>query len=278
MIRLKPIGGLCNRLRAIESAIRLSSAINSKVLVYWVLDRGGECVLPSKELFTINKANISVREIARQDFFTHLRFAMRNPWCFKDENANEYVKKLLMGTFIPYGGLVTCREFYAAEVRDYSWLIPNASILERVEREMSLWDSPVGVHIRRTDNTWAIENSPLELFINRLDKEVEFDSDCQFFVASDDEETKAQLRARYGKRMHTRLGLGLRESCNGLIDGFIDLLLLSKTRKIFGSYGSSFSVVASQIGNVPLEVVSYKQGGENDQRTNWQYAQKELVG
>ena len=39
------------------------------------------------------------------------------------------------------------------------------------------------------------------------------------------------------------------------IDGITDMYTLACTTKIYGSFQSSFSEIASQIGNIPLEII-----------------------
>ena len=46
-----------------------------------------------------------------------------------------------------------------------------------------------------------------------------------------------------------------RNSIAGIKGGIIDMFALSKTNKIYGSFQSSFSELAAQIGNVPIEIL-----------------------
>ena len=47
-----------------------------------------------------------------------------------------------------------------------------------------------------------------------------------------------------------------RESPRGIQDAFVDLLTLSKTRYIYGSWGSTFSLMAHYSQNAPLVIPS----------------------
>jgi len=46
-----------------------------------------------------------------------------------------------------------------------------------------------------------------------------------------------------------------RENASGMEAAMIDLYLLARTRKVLGSYSSSFSQIASEIGGIPLDVI-----------------------
>jgi len=128
---------------------------------------------------------------------------------------------------------------------------------KQIEYETRAWAGRVviGVHIRRTDNVWARENSPIELFVTAMDKELAKHPNVCFFVASDDIETKQCLASRYADCVMFRKDVKRREDRGGCEDALIDLLLLSKTSKILGSCGSSFSVVAASIGLCELYVL-----------------------
>ena len=81
----------------------------------------------------------------------------------------------------------------------------------------------------------------------------------KFFVATDDDATKKELVKRYGNAIYTRNNVSERNSRNGVVDAVVDLFLLAGCKKgIFGSYWSSFSEVAANIGWVPYDQVKIK--------------------
>ena len=116
----------------------------------------------------------------------------------------------------------------------------------------------VGVHVRRTDHAEAIANSPLTLFIERMEQELAADQETTFFVATDDAGVKEELRAALPAELliFNEKGIIDRNSKTGLEDALIEMLALSKCRKILGSYNSTFSLLPSYIGDIPLEVVA----------------------
>lgn len=63
MIYLKPVGGLCNRMRAIESTINLCEKNNCNLTIFWVKDKDLNCSFKSLFLPIQNtKVNITVKE------------------------------------------------------------------------------------------------------------------------------------------------------------------------------------------------------------------------
>lgn len=133
--------------------------------------------------------------------------------------------------------------------------IPQAELRVKIENITSDWKNDVvGLHIRRTDNTWAIKNSPIEKFYRQMDEEINKNNNVRFYLATDDEEVKKEMKARYGARIIT-LDVSLkRNSVQGMKDAVVDLFCLGKTTKIFGSHHSTYSIVASQLYNIKLIV------------------------
>jgi hypothetical protein len=83
------------------------------------------------------------------------------------------------------------------------------------------------------------------------------------FLCSDDERVKQGFRRRYGGRLLTYESSGGgndasvdRQTARGVQQALRDLLTLSRTEKIVGTYNSSFSWLASMWGKVPLELPS----------------------
>lgn len=115
----------------------------------------------------------------------------------------------------------------------------------------------MGVHVRRTDHTDAIANSPLALFAERMKQELEADADTSFFVATDDKEVRRELKELLpdAKLIFPQSDVIDRDSKEGIEEAFVEMLALSKCRKILGSYNSTFSLLPSYIGNIPLETV-----------------------
>ena len=260
-IILKPIGGLCNRLRSMASAIQLSQDIDKPLIVYWVKARG----LNSKfyELFKpIN--NIEIIETNNLSIF--FRYGVYRGWSFSfltrdllkcDYYNNKVIvnlinlkidikKQIKVNTFFAE----TCEYFYPSESM-FSLFQPIDSIQDKIDEIARKFDNyTIGVHIRRKDHKLAIENSPVELFEKMMKKEIQNEPKTNFYLASDCEKTKAYLKDVFKERIILNLGSTSRLTTNGMQNAVIDLFLLSKTSIIFSSYWSSFSFVAAKITGI----------------------------
>jgi hypothetical protein len=134
---------------------------------------------------------------------------------------------------------------------------PRPDILAEVNRASAELEPGklVGVHIRGTDNVESVERSPVESFLVRMQKEVEQDPGARFFLATDDPATEQVVRGRFPGRVATRPKVFARDKAEGARDALVDLLILSKCRLILGSYWSSFTDMAADLGGAQVEVV-----------------------
>ena len=171
--------------------------------------------------------------------------------CYKESELEEWASQ--SGRLY----IATCDQFanYSTNLLR-SLFHPVASVCEEVERRFCHFSKhTVGVHIRRADHTVAIRQSPLDLFFTQLDKESDMYDDLCIYLATDSEEVKQQLRNRYGGRVHTAEAVSDRGSISGIKDAVADMYTLSRTQKIYGSSGSSFSELAAQLGDIPLQIL-----------------------
>lgn len=142
--------------------------------------------------------------------------------------------------------------------KDMSIYRPTESIMEDVNNYMTPFEKGhrYGLHIRRTDNTWAIEHSPIDLFENKIEEIIAKDKLAKFYLATDDADTAKHLCDKYGEYIVYREKELSRTSESGIREAVIDMWLLGNMDEIYGSYWSSFSEVASWIHNKPLYCIS----------------------
>lgn len=273
-ICLTPYGGLANRMRTLNAAIEFAKEQQVPLQVIWFCN--AELNAPYDALFTPseNIGNESVR-IKNGGFFD--RFVYRSPrrhtlWlpCI--------IAPILFDTRIYTPDFVrlrregrleevlrnghrivieSCHEFgdyYSALSKNF---IPQPDIISAVDEyvEKNFSKNTVGIHIRRTDNTLAIQKSPLSLFIDAMQREIDGCEDTNFYVATDDRETKTELRKIFGNRILTIDTVCNRNSVEGMKDAVKEMWLLSRTSKIYGCFYSSYSVIASKLTDIPLEIL-----------------------
>ncbi len=268
---LIPAGGLANRMRAVAGAVTLMRGQSGCLRVIWFKDwalnapfhslfeplamddvRLEDATLLHKLLYDRpRRCNLWLPRIFQQ-FAFDFRLYEKIVWLFRDnledmqrlKNANNsYVASY--HALVPYDNALLQRLFR-----------PVKSVREDIDLRCEGFSSyTIGMHIRRTDNVVAIQRSPLSLFFNVVDTELAAHPDLRVYLATDSEDVKAQMRERYGDRIITASSAADRNSIEGIRDGIVDMYSLARTQKIYGSSGSSFSELASQLGNVPLEMV-----------------------
>jgi hypothetical protein len=113
----------------------------------------------------------------------------------------------------------------------------------------------VGVHIRRTDNIEAIKRNSVEDFKSRINQELVYNPETKFYLATDSNEVKKDLIHTYGEKIIKHEASLHRDSLQGMKDSVVDLWCLSSTKYIIGSFHSSFSELASELGEIELIII-----------------------
>lgn len=273
MIIIEPCAGLGNRLLALTSAYEMGKQLGREVKVVWKREAG--CNIRSGDLFTfsgVEVVDISENGIRREPFSTLM---------------GNRVKEKLRGTA---GRFVECDEIEGWKktegfgkiasvieeepviyIKSYTNLCEiNADSFRFLTPAQEVWrrgktvfdrigKDTVGVHIRRTDHTDAVSNSPLSLFIDKMREEAA-ERETVFYVTTDDAEVLDELRSKFpdGNLIVYEGKVLDRDSKTGIQDALVDMLCLSKCRKIIGSYLSTFSLIPSIMGNAELETVLKK--------------------
>ena len=75
------------------------------------------------------------------------------------------------------------------------------------------------------------------------------------YLATDSEEVKREMKERYGDRIFCSGKKADRGSFGGNKGGYHGYVHIGSYTKIYGSFQSSFSDMAAQIGGVPLEIL-----------------------
>lgn len=271
---LIPIGGLANRFYAITSAIAFCKDYNVKLKVIWFKDKGMGADFHSlfKLSEDVDKSMVKIID-AKWYHYIYDRPRKRNLWlplgvqalCFSQRYYEKtVVRKLNIGKMVEYIRnnksiyLVAYYNFY--NVGRFDFLLLKKVISERVDQIASSFSlkKVIGIHLRRTDNIYSIKNSPLSLFITRMDQELACDPNLYFYVASDSLSDKLDLKKQFGDRVIMSLKEAQRENVNGIIDALVELYILSRCKKIYGSSHSSFSILAAELGGVELEILSLR--------------------
>ena len=263
-----PQGGLCNRLRVMLSALSLSRRNDDLyVRVEWA--KNAECLAEFGELFEpFSDSHFSITP-RRWWHIPSMRSNLHLPTLWRrlsydkqltyfrpheDRPIEEYLsqhRRVYVST-----GYALCG-YSPQTVQE---LRPRRELQERIDGIVGTFsEKMIGVHVRRTDNIQSQNTSTDEAFFAAMDRELEAEPYAMFFLATDDGALKSRMMARYPGHVliqhtpHVR-----RDTLEGMEEAVVDLWCLSKTEKILGSYYSSFSETAAELGGIPLEVVGQK--------------------
>ena len=269
---LVPVGGLANRMKAIDAAIQLISGTDISLKIYWFRDQGLNCRFD--QLFEpLNLPQVSLVEASNFDALIYDRPRKQNfyiPRLFQsflfDDCVYEAEATERMYHHFDFRSWATEKTTYLAscvyffppspDKRLFQYFRPIPSLQQKIdEKARSFGDRCVGVHIRRTDNLSSIKESPTNLFIERMHSMVQSDKDVCFYVASDSNEEKNKIKELFGERIFTLDGDTSRNSVQGMQDALVELYVLSKTKMILGSVKSSYSETAAQIGQISCQFI-----------------------
>ena len=262
-ITLVPHGGLCNRLNAIASALAYKeSHPEVDIMIYW--HKWYLCNCRYRDLFRqlpsqyppVEELGFSIKNVPGHKLNLGLPRRLRGLWydCAIPPgfNANLF-EDAVKGKERIYVNKENrfcreCKESSLAEI-----FVPNDELNDRIHSIVDKWHSRViGLHIRRTDNALSISQSPIQHFYKVIDAELSADQDVCFYVATDDNDVKEDLTARYGDHIIS-IPLNLsRNSVRGMKDAVVDLYCLGSTEKIYGSAASTYSMFAAGLYNKEL--------------------------
>lgn len=271
---LCPIGGLANRIRAIDSALTLCRRFERPLVVVWIRD-ARRINARFSDLFDLpDRPGVVLREAT---FFDRLRFAppvwRRNAkipllWQvlrFGSRRRLSVARGLVLqreGTVPPLFArrdrtvfLHAWWQIVPSEER-YSFFRPSADLRAEIDALAAFPGArTVGVHVRRGDHAQAIRRSPVEAFETRMDAFLASGEADSFFLATDDSAVRDRLSRRYGSHLLTRGGSSDRSTPAGMRGAVVDLWTLSRCSRLLASSGSTFAPTAAVLGAVPCETV-----------------------
>lgn len=268
-----PVGGLGNRMRAVASAVSLARKLGVTVHIGWFKDWALNAEFSS--LFELpDVPGVKISDVPSVLYWALDRPRKKNlfiPRVFQSLMFGQCLYENEMGElfsrktdFMSYD-FKTSRSLYMASFHPFfgydkelfnSLFLPNEQIRKKINDRCSEFsDYTIGVHVRRTDNILSVNESPIELFYEYIDDELKNHNGMTIYLATDSESVKRDFRNRYGNLVITSDNEADRGSVKGIQDGIVDLYTLSETSRIYGSYGSSFSELAAEIGGIPLTIV-----------------------
>lgn len=262
-VKIIPTGGLCNRLRAIATGVAVAKNYHCPSVIYWNNSQGLKadyCELfkpiPQNDVKLIENKQWLYNINGTKDYLlrwfllkTQFEQTVFNFNIYKDGEVYSKLKNNYSGSLL----LISCHPM-CTKYTIQGMFIPQDDIQQRINEVVAGFsEHTIGVHIRRTDNLISIQSSPLENFTKIMDAEIEKNANTKFYVASDDDEVKEHLKSMYPNSIITLMDDTNRNSLEGMKFAVLDLFCLSKTNKIIGSVGSSYSQIAAEIGGIEVK-------------------------
>lgn len=258
MIVFEPRGGLCNRMRALGSAIALSKNINKPLQVIWRRNHHLNCNFEA--LFLIPP---SIQNLIQVDSTELLEGCSEMLPVVYDQCIDDSCIRRLVQQKYNFEELSSCKAvfiwtgdlFYKTKhlFREFVPIDPLQKIIQSYAKDFK---NVFGVHIRRTDNVRAIRYSPMAKYIELMEKEIAHNGSLRFFLATDSPDDEAQLKMLFPDRIITHPKRSLnRNDPLAIEDALIDLFCLSKCQKLIGSHWSSFTNVAAEINGIDKTIV-----------------------
>jgi hypothetical protein len=177
-----------------------------------------------------------------------------------DELDNSFIKttKPLFKRLFTNSNKVFIESCYRiSPLKSINYFKLDGKINETVNKVTENFKNTIGIHIRRSDHEESIKKSKTSDFINMMNRFIAEDEQVSFFLATDDGETKNNLKKQFGARIITNDVKNYdRNQKDAIQSALIDLYCLSKTKKIIGSYHSTFSQMAAIIGEIECVIVN----------------------
>lgn len=260
VIYLLPYGGLCNRINAITSVVNFSNENNFKLKIFW--EKNSDLSADFTDLFEdLNLENVLIVKLRWYSFLYFrarkanlflpkifrliIGFNQVQDWSSKLGNLNEVLR-------CGKNYLSTCHSIGDKKGIDKLFIPKSVFLSELIALQKKFSENTIGVHIRRGDHIRAIKASPIESFYSKMDQEIKTNENTKFYVATDSEKVKKDLKERYNGRIIMYDSPLTRTTYLGMSGAIIDLWALSSTKKIIGTPFSTFSIVASEIGGIDL--------------------------
>jgi hypothetical protein len=249
---VEPMCGLCNRMRVIDGALSLARKEGGVLDVIWFCDPDLNCRFT--DLFEPLTGPVHFWNLSMSAKFE--KWFKRMIHAYLKRACGRYLLPLQVQKMTRAGHdfseltdhkrvfLKTWDRFWPT-ASPFSDFRPVPAIQALIEREARTLDHAIGLHIRRTDCSAAIENSPTTRFIARMEQELQMDPQAHFFLATDDAVEERLLKQRFpGKIQIYQKRTRSRNERAGIEDALVDLFCLARCRKVLGSSESSFSETA----------------------------------
>lgn len=280
--------GLGNRLRVMSSGFLLSKAIGRPLKVRWTnIDMGNTQIsdlfeyIPNVQWIDKRPCNVKVFTFLNKAQWLELPNKEKELLnSFNTPEATSLVpvlKEHIANSSFSHvfsGHLLYCHPKYANDKANFhnqrrqflKSIIPSKGVLNKLKNiefklPNNLYENVIGVHIRLTDLCTVIwkrkENCPrLEDYVKQMKIELQNNSKVTFLVCTDDPQQIATIINHFPKQKIILPDKFDRFTLEGQQEAYAELLALSKTMKMIGTTGSTFSSEAAFLNDIPVHWIS----------------------
>lgn len=264
ILNVIPYGGLCNRLLFLNSIIQYAK--NNKVKVDCLWFKNNEIYADIYDLFNIKNVDdlnfnivdtrkvfgylhqMTYKLIRKLNVFVVNQLKLYNP---NDEDKSNLRFIKLIGTK-PF--TTGCQNFYKKTI---NYFIPKEKfnkISDSILQKFNL-QNLVSIHIRRQDHTDSKKISTDEKVFRIIENELK--NGNYIFIACDDIDFKRFIIEKYNDKriIYQNIDIVRRDTTEAIQQALVDLICLSKGKKIYGSYASTFSYFANVLSGNELEII-----------------------
>ena len=263
-------GGFGNRLGALIPGLILANKWGREPIISWPITRWCECSFNDifQNAFNVDEKSIdelfeekkNAHFLIHHNISTDKKVKLENQYDVHSDMAGNYMDHLdgVDGDIVFTNHIIPTRTFKEEVVLEYLRKLKlKSSIIERVEEIYKSFPSiTYGIHIRKTD-------FPQQFLLddNMIVDLIKTNSEQKFFICSDDNDTEAELDKLENVIINKKTSsvvtkedrFDISRPKDSVIDGIIDMLLLSRTKITNQNHQSTFLVFAFRYGTMKLE-------------------------
>ena len=281
---IEPGGGLGNRILALSSAVNLARDCNvNELIILW--RNNNECGCNYKDIFDKLPVQCRIRNMyfekesyktlvlngkifkaIKKIMFSFLYASFRKVVGIIQINTKEQdseqdwnrLKEEVLASRKKYLYIEAYYQFY--KTNSCEGISFNKDIQEKYEEFKKKTPNYIAMHIRRTDNLTAIENSPTHLFYDEAERLIKSDKSLKIYVATDDRTVYNNIKKLYPNNIFSEaISETSRGDSKGMKFALYEMLILAGAKILYASYGSTFAQIANLIGG--NEMIVLKKAG-----------------
>lgn len=271
------ISGLGNRFKNLVSMMRLSKELNRTLLLYWPKNFDCGCEfsdlfenkisqIDEKELGLIKKGDCKVCGHILNKINEKYKYLLFRTWRFvllpgevPENFAGVFPLKKGNNIDLEYEKIpVEIRNKLIPYIKKLEPIKPIRKIVEKYTKKYN-FSKIVGLHVRRGDYQYTYDGrgniSTDDKFFKRIKEILKISPETKFFLSTDGEETEEKYIKMFGDKIiyFPKKSRKYNEK-EGVQEALIDLLLLSKTSCILGTFLSSFTESAWWLGGCKAKI------------------------